>query len=378
MSVFIGANNIISALGFSTKKNVEALLNEKIAVQQHQFSFSESDFCCAKINEEQIEEAFQKISESSAFTQLEKMCILSILDVINQSEIDLGKKENLLIISTTKGNIDVLEKKYIDIPENRAYLTNFTQQIGNYFHCINQPLIVSNACISGVLAIVIGKRLIEAGKYKNIIVCGADIISEFTLSGFKSFNALSSEPSKPFDKNRIGINLGEAAASVLLSSDKISNIEVIGGSSANDANHISGPSRTGEGLFKAVSEALTQAKINEVDFISGHGTATEYNDEMESIAFSRAHLNHIPIHSLKGYYGHTLGAAGVLESIIALEALKSNVLIQSYGFNEQGTSEKLNVIPKTTFHPIETCLKTASGFGGCNAAVIYKKTNSNK
>ena len=373
MTTYLGANNIISPLGYTTAQNFDALVQGKIAVSKQQFPFSETVFCCAKIDETMLNNYFSESSKVTFYTHLEKMCILSIQDIVKQSGLDFTDKKNLLIISTTKGNIDVLEGAYENLNGNRAYLPVFAKTIGDYFGCASIPLVISNACISGILSIIAGMRFIESGIYTNVVVCGADIVSEFTLSGFKSFNALSDEPGKPFDKNRAGINLGEAAASILLSSDKISSIKISGGNSANDANHISGPSRNADGLFQAIEKTLQDSKINTVDLISAHGTATDFNDEMESIAFSRAQLNHIPLNSLKGYYGHTLGAAGVLESIIAVTSLGSNTLIQSKGFELDGTSKELNVIKKTEQKLINSCLKTASGFGGCNAAAIFEK-----
>lgn len=373
MSVFFGAHNIISPLGFNSRENFDALVSGKSALTKHIFSFSEKPFFCSKLNEGNVDRTFSTLSNPHDYTHLEKLCILSINDVIKQSGIDLQTKDTLLILSTTKGNVDVLENKYPHLSPKRAYLPVFAKTIGDHFKSENTPLVVSNACISGLLAIIIAKRFIENKNYKNIIVCGADLVSEFTLSGFKSFNAMSEEACKPFDANRVGINLGEAAASILLSETKLSNVAILSGSSANDANHISGPSRTGDGLYQAVSETFKAAAKDKVDFISAHGTATEYNDEMESMAFSRAGLNAIPLNSLKGYYGHTLGAAGVVESIISIQALEENKLIKSLGFEVPGTTKPLNVIEVTEDKELKSCLKTASGFGGCNAAAIFEK-----
>ncbi|PBQ31189.1 beta-ketoacyl synthase [Sphingobacteriaceae bacterium] len=378
MSVFFGAHNIISPLGFTSRENFDALLNGKSALKKKSFPFSEKEIFCSTLEESEVDKRFSKLGNAKNFTHLEKLSILSVKDVVDQSGIDLSDKNNLLIVSTTKGNIDILENNYPHLPQKRAYLTEFAKIVGDFFKSVNTPIVVSNACISGLLAIIIAKRFIDADKYKNIIVCGADLVSEFTLSGFKSFNAMSDEACKPFDANRTGINLGEAVASILLSYDKLSNIQIISGASANDANHISGPSRNGDGLYQAVTETLAKANKTNVDFISAHGTATEYNDEMESIAFSRAGISSSPLNSLKGYYGHTLGTAGVLESIISILSLQENTLIKSMGFEIPGTSQVLNMITKTeTKDPIaiglKTCLKTTSGFGGCNAAAIFEK-----
>ncbi|MGZ3863738.1 MAG: beta-ketoacyl synthase N-terminal-like domain-containing protein [Bacteroidia bacterium] len=331
-------------------------------------------FCTSTIDDKALESEFaKKTSSSKKFTRLEKMCLLSVKEILETSKADPENKKTLLIISTTKGNIDILEGAYKkEIPEERVYLSEFAATIAQYFNFSNRPVVISNACISGLLGLIMAKRFLERGQYDNIIVCGGDIVSSFTLTGFRSLSALSNEPCRPFDKSRKGINLGEAAASILVSSNPSENcVELIGGSSSNDANHISGPSRTGEGLFQCLNEVLKE----QPDFINAHGTATEYNDEMEAIAFSRMKLEQIPVNSFKSYYGHTLGAAGVLESILCMESLKQNKLIASAGFKETGTSVKLNVIERNVNQSLNSCLKTASGFGGCNASAIFKKYN---
>lgn len=373
MAVYLGANNSVSPLGVTTQQNFAAILQAKTGIKQWQFPFSDAVFFCSKIEDDNLNENFSRLGNVHQYTRLEQMCIISITDVVQQSGVDLKSKDTLLILSTTKGNVDILENKYTDIPAERAYLPAFSKVIANYFNTANTPLVVSNACISGLLAIIIAKRFIENGTYKNIVVCGADIISEFTLSGFKSFNALSNGVCKPFDKNRTGINLGEAASTILLSSNKIGEVVLLAGSSANDANHISGPSRTGDGLFQAMSNTLSIARESSIDFISAHGTATEYNDEMEAVAFTRIGLQNTSLNSLKGYYGHTLGAAGVLETVISVEALLADTLIHTIGFEQSGTTQPLNIIEKNKTLPLKVFLKTASGFGGCNAAALFEK-----
>ena len=190
---------------------------------------------------------------------------------------------------------------------------------------------------------------------------------------------MSDSPCKPYSKNRTGITLGEAAASVLVTSDSDllipESVIIKGEASCNDANHISGPSRTGEGLFRSVSGAFKEASLRPamIDYISAHGTATIYNDEMEAIAFSRLNLETVPLNSLKGYFGHTLGAAGLLETIVAMYSVHQNLLFSSMGFDELGVSKPLAVIEEIESKPLKTFLKTASGFGGCNTAVIFQK-----
>jgi len=261
--------------------------------------------------------------------------------------------------------------------EDRVHLWKSAEIIGQYFKSESTPQVVSNACISGVLALILGDRLIKQGKYKNVIVTGCDVLSEFIVSGFQSFYSLSKDVCKPFDKDRTGLTLGEGVGTIVLTSDPDicpdPKIEIITGAGSNDANHISGPSRTGEGLFIAINDVLKGS--TDIDYISAHGTATPYNDDMESIAFERNNLTQIPVNSFKGFIGHTLGAAGVIESIFCFESMRKNTLIKTYGLENPGTVENINVLIENRQKPVIKVLKTASGFGGSNAAILFKKSD---
>lgn len=286
----------------------------------------------------------------------------------------LQQENTRVILCTTKGEIDELEA---GAPE-AAQLYKLAGFLKEKYKLGRTPAIVSSACISGLLGIINAARMIRQGAADHVLVIGADLVSRFTLSGFISFYATAPGVCKPYDKNRLGINLGEAAASVVVSNDPGIFKEVsgnyLGGASANDANHISGPSRTGEGLFRSVTKAMAEAELDKstIDFISAHGTATVFNDEMEAIAFDRLEMNNIPLNSMKGYFGHTLGAAGLLETLIGLESLKQHTLLQSLGFEEQGTSKRINVLQQNLKGDFKTMLKTSSGFGGSNAAAIFE------
>jgi 3-oxoacyl-[acyl-carrier-protein] synthase-1 len=312
------------------------------------------------------------------FTRLEKMFIVSIHEAVKETGTTLFGSNSLLVISTTKGNIELLEEGKKDFPDpGRIYLWKMADVIGTFFGFVNRPVVVSNACISGVLALSTAARLIDAGLYNHIVVAGGDLLSEFVISGFLSFQALSPEPCKPFDINRNGLSLGEGCGTVVISSEfKKSTVLTVSGSAiTNDANHISGPSLTGEELAMAIGNALKEAglKPDEVSFVSAHGTATPYNDEMESKALEIACLQDIPVNSFKGYWGHTLGAAGVIESIATIRSMENNLLFRSAGFNELGVPVPLNVIRENVHTPVQNCLKIASGFGGCNAAIVFRK-----
>ncbi|MCB0452093.1 MAG: beta-ketoacyl synthase [Aequorivita sp.] len=378
---FVSYNNIISSLGFDSETVVDNISKGISGLEKKEdVSLLPEPFCASIISSEKIKEEFNKIADASKYTKLEQMLILSLGKVIEASNIPLNEKVGL-IISTTKGNIDALEKEN-NFPKNRAYVSELGKTIQNFFGFKNEAIVLSNACVSGILAISAAKRFICEGKYDHIFITSGDLVTKFILSGFSSFQALSAEPCKPYDKNRIGINLGEVVASVLVTSSEENlpkeAVEILGDATCNDANHISGPSRTGEGLFRSVKSALKEANITaaEIDYISAHGTATPFNDEMEAIAFNRLEMDNVPLNSLKGYFGHTLGASGLLETIVGMHSMKKNTLFISKGFDELGVSQKINIIKTNTPKTLNTFLKTASGFGGCNTAVIFKKTNN--
>ncbi|MBS1646974.1 MAG: beta-ketoacyl synthase [Bacteroidetes bacterium] len=369
-SAYIQHSNIISPLGFNTAENFTSVCQGISGVKDYSSS-SQKKYYAAALNNTLLDAFFCSQTKCNPlyYTRAEKMSILSAQDVINTSNIEVSNPRTLFIFSTTKGNVELLENKSAYIPENRIYLYETAHAVSLALGFKNKPLVISNACISGLLALIVAKRLIENNQYDSIIITGVDVLSDFILSGFNSLNALSTEACKPFDKDRSGINLGEAAATVLLSKErKEKSVRMEAAYSSNDANHISGPSRTGEGLYQCLQKIQTK---NTPDFINAHGTATIYNDEMEAVAFSRAGLQGVPVASFKNYYGHTLGAAGVVESILCVESLRQEKMIASKGFEKQGTSVALNVIQNTHHKKSTSCIKTASGFGGCNAVALY-------
>lgn len=372
--IYITDYNCVTPLGFDVKSNWNALLEGKSGVALHRIIDNNEAFFVSTIDSEKLEEEFNKHFDNQNFTRLEKMFLLSLKPLLERHSIS---DDTAFILSTTKGNISLL-KNESTLPEG-VYLSKLAQKLADFFGFKTKPIVVSNACVSGLMAISVAKNMIQAGKYKDAFVVAGDEISEFVISGFNSFQAIGSEPCKPYDKSRNGINLGEATAAAYITSTPSENekfkFKVAGDSAINDANHISGPSRTGDGLYASVQNAMKEAKVSseQIDFISAHGTATLYNDEMEAIAFNRMHLQNVPLNSMKGYYGHCLGASGLLESIISMESALNSTLIPSKNFKEVGISQDLNIIKENQSAEIKYILKTASGFGGCNAAIVLEK-----
>ena len=307
------------------------------------------------------------------YTCMERLVLATLGGVVARSGVTPADKRALIVLATTKGEIGSLGSA----PE-RCDLNRTAEVVGRHFGAAHRPLLISNACISGVSAIVIAARLIRSGRYDHVFVAGFDLLSDFIVSGFNAFKSVSPTLCRPYDASRDGLTLGEACGAVLLTRDQRlsgTGVSVVGGGISNDANHISAPSRTGDGLWYAIRAALAEAGTGagEVGLVNTHGTATVYNDEMESKALHLAGLCGVPCNSLKPYFGHTLGASGVIESIVTVRELCEGTCFGVKGYAECGVPYPPDVSAAHREIRTDTALKTASGFGGCNAAVVFRR-----
>lgn len=368
---YITAGSIISSLGFGTKENFSHIRACRSGIARvEDATLFDSPFMAGRIDEERLRSAVSA-QKLEGYTRMEQLFILSLSDTIRQSGVDPSDPDCGLIISTTKGNIDALYES------NNCQLYEMAVRIVACLGCLHEPMVISNACISGVSALIVASRLIEAGRYKHILVAGGDLLTRFVVTGFQSFKSVSPTICKPYDAARDGLTLGEACGSVLVTSDaalvKEDRAVILeGGSITNDANHISGPSRTGDGLYYAISQAMGEAGVqpDDISFVNAHGTATLYNDEMESKALHLAGLDRLPLNSMKSYWGHTLGASGIIEAIACMEELRSGEVFGTLGFESCGVPYPLSVSAEHRTVRTVRCVKTTSGFGGCNAAVV--------
>ena len=404
LNIYITAHTLISSLGFGISENRKAIHDYRSGIRMQEAGrISDNPILAGMIDSAELEKRAKEQLEKrakeldiSSYTRLEQLFILTIQEVISQSGVNLQEPDCALLLSTTKGNIDLLsvqEKRTspnepgdsvqstIDNPsflqelsaDSPTFLWKMAERIGHFFEAANQVEVISNACISGVSALVVAKRWIESGRYKRVIVAGGDILSHFITSGFLSFRSVSAHRCRPYDIQRDGLSLGEACGAVLLETQGNANhIILSGGAISNDANHISGPSRTGDGLALAINQAMEEAGAlpEDISFINAHGTATVYNDEMESKAIHLAGLSAVPVNSLKPYFGHTLGASGIIETILCIEQLKEGIYYGILGYETLGVPMPITVYNTHQPMPMKCCIKTASGFGGCNAALV--------
>lgn len=369
------ADNIISPLGGTSEENFKAVLNGDTMLKRQDGTFGlPESFCASLFNRKDINQLLdEKLGAIDNLTFFEKLCVLSAKRAIEGCNLSPREANVVFILSTTKGNVDCLDD---NLSDPRCYLAESAGKIAKYFGNPNLPLVVSNACISGVCAQIAAVRELLSGRYRYAVVIGGDILSKFIVSGFQSFKALSPVQCKPYDKDRIGLNLGEAFGTLILKAGKPSNEEdwqYVASSIHNDANHISGPSRAGEGSYRVLSDILKEISVDDIGFVNVHGTSTAYNDEMESIAIHRANLDSVPINGLKGYYGHTLGAAGIIETILSMKAIENGVILPTKGFDTIGTSYHVNISNQARKTDKSAFIKILSGFGGSNAGISYQK-----
>jgi 3-oxoacyl-[acyl-carrier-protein] synthase II len=287
-----------------------------------------------------------------------------------------------LLTASTKGCVDVMERLQCGGPADPARLpmADLLRRLAARFGLAATGININAACASSTIAVARAASLIAAGRSEAVLVVCADLVSEFVFSGFSALQALSPTVCRPFDRHRDGLTLGEGGAALLLMSCERAaregrpNLGVVAGwGAANDATHITAPARDGCGLIASVQQALTRASIGSeaIGAISAHGTATPYNDAMELTAFRTLFgARPLPMHSIKGAIGHTLGAAGGIEVALGLKCLATGQLPPTVGLREAEAAGEGMVSPAVQPITGRYLLSTNSGFGGVNAALI--------
>lgn len=386
---YIIADNIISPLGETSEDNYLSVKSGRSGIRAYEpgtcnipegfyasLLFEDFETLALRSAQKAIGNAQKNIAKEQKNIGNAQKNIANEQKNIGNAQLELKGKRTAFILSSTKGNI-----------EENISLADSAQRIASQLGIDAKPIVVCNACISGLSALILGNRLIDSGLYDAAIVCGCDTPRQFILSGFQSLKALSPEPCRPFDMERMGLNLGEAAATLILSKNPIqgNSWRMGDGFIRNDAFHISTPSKTADGLYlslqrtlesfkKEVSSACEQIDLKaHLAFINAHGTATLFNDQMESVAIGRAGLSDLPANAYKSFWGHTMGAAGILETIISMKAIDDDTILGTRGFSELGVSGKMNICAENRPTDKKGFIKMLSGFGGCNATIWAAK-----
>ena len=365
------ADNIVSPLGKTTEQNYQAVKQGETALSYHTTKWDIPEpFTASVFSETQNQEM-----AVAGLTRFESMVVCSVRQALAETAFDIAAKNVVFILSTTKANVELLGSA--EAQSDVLHPGESAARIAKVLGITTSPVVVCNACISGLSGIILAQRLLESKTYDYAIVCGADVLDKFIISGFQSFKSMAEHACRPYDIERLGMNLGEAAATIVLSATPALEDTpwAIGcGTVRNDAHHISTPSNKGEGAYRCLLPAIHATSVDSLALVNAHGTATMFMDQMESVAIQRAGLAGMLVNSLKGYYGHTLGAAGVLETVLTMHALDDHTLIGTRGFEELGVSGKIEVSATNAETDKHTFIKLISGFGGCNAALLATKT----
>lgn len=393
--IAITGMGIISAIGTTVAENFDALLQGKHGLSRlTQFeTIHQSDIFVGEVkwSNRELTDLLELPSEHS-FTRTALLGAYAAKRAVESAGIkDINAYKTGLISSTSVGGMDFTEKYFYDYftdPETQKFISSHnggdsSKKIANYLGIEEMVTTISTACSSAANAVMMGCRLIQSGKLDRVIVGGTDALSKFTVNGFKTLMILSDTHNAPFDQNRKGLNLGEAAAYLVLESDRVIAQEnktvlgyVLGYGNANDAFHQTASSEEGEGAFLAMQKALKLAGLSadKIDYVNAHGTATGNNDLSEGRALLRIFDNKVPeMSSTKPFTGHTLAAAGGIEAVFSLLALENQVVYPNLNFKTP--MEEFNLIPQTRLihKPINYILSNSFGFGGNCSTLIFSK-----
>ncbi len=394
--VAITGMGIISAIGNNVAENYQALLEGKSGIGRisHIDTVHKNYIMVGEVpfpNEElEIRLGLDADNNYPRTALLGAFAAKQAVEDANIGEID--KYRTGLISATSVGGMDHTEQYYYEYLENEAlrkyieshHAGDSTQKIAEQLG-IKQSLVttISTACSSAANAIMFGARLIKTGRLDRVVVGGADCLSKFTLNGFKTLMILSDTYNTPFDENRNGLNLGEAAAFLVLESDAVAKAEnkkvlayLKGFGNANDAYHQTASSEYGDGAALAMEKALKVANLNpnQIDYINAHGTATANNDLSEGRAILKVFGDAVPdFSSTKAFTGHTLAAAGAIEAVYSVLALQNNVIFPNLNFKTP--MKEFNLVPITSpkRKELNTVLSNSLGFGGNCSTLIFSK-----
>lgn len=290
-----------------------------------------------------------------------------------------------LILATTKGDMEPVEAWLNADDQNKQpsippLLSDSLRLLADQFGLAGPKMVVSTACSSGLTALIDAAMMVQAGEAKQMVVCAADIAGGFIQDGFKSLKAIAPTRCRPFDRRREGLALGSAAAACLVAAadDAVPSIHgpsviLEGWGMSSDATHLTAPDRSASGLIRAVRQSLANIGSGAIDAVILHGTGTAYNDAMEALTMQMIFQHRPYITAAKGFLGHTLGAGGVIETALAAWMLHRQVVPAITGLEEPQWPELNFVHGHAETAPLQRVLKTASGFGGLNAAIVLKR-----
>ena len=397
--VVVTGIGILTSLGTGKQIHIDAFSNKRTGLRyaKHLQSIHTPEIVLGEINQSNSQLALSAglPGGDNGYTRTSLLSIVAMQELLNGLDTNILKEEKFAFINAnTVGGMDKMEQYYTSLiakgtdPAHLKYIQAFdcshsTDATVKHFGLKPFMATISTACSSSANALMLGARMIKQGVVTRAICGGCDALSRFTVNGFNSLKNVDKLPSKPFDQNRNGLNIGEAAGYCLLEAETAAQrrgatilAEFTGYANTNDAYHSTSPSPGGEGALATMLQALQMAGLQAIDigYINAHGTATQNNDLAEGRAIEKLFGNKTPFSSTKPYTGHTLAAAGVIESIFSLWAMESGITIPNLNFETQ--MEELTISPVTTLipgMPVNHILSNSFGFGGSNVSLVFSK-----
>lgn len=392
--IAITGMGIVSAIGLNVAENLESLKSVKHGISKIENIDTRlrDSILVGEIKKSNQELAdMLGIDVNNYFSRTALLGLLAAKEAVLSANISLKDDDVGFINSTSVGGMDITETYYQDYLETNAHhqfievhdAGSNTELIAEQLGLKGFVTTISTACSSAANAIMLGAEMIRTGRLDRVIVGGMDALSKFTMNGFNSLMILSDTYNKPFDDNRKGLNLGEAAAYLVLESEasvKKRNQKPIaflrGYANANDAFHQTASSDYGDGAFLAMKKALEVSELNlsEIDYVNVHGTATPNNDLSEGRALIQLFSRETPdFSSTKPFTGHTLAAAAGVEAVFSILALQENLIYPNLNFETK--MEEFDLIPNTKLKTkkIEVALSNSFGFGGNCSSLIFSK-----
>lgn len=301
--------------------------------------------------------------------------------------LDCSPPRLAVVVGTALGGVDELDRAVLGDPSLRRAVGGLydspAHRLAAWIGARGPVLTISTACASGATALGVGADLLASDAADLVVAGGYDTLCRFVMRGFDALRSLTRERVRPFDRRRSGLLLGEAAALVVLARDQDARGRsrlgrLLGHASTSDGSHVAAPDPEGRGLGRAIAAAVAQAGVtaSAIDFVSAHGTGTPINDRIETAVLKRSlgsRAHEIPVNSIKGALGHTMGAAATLEAIMCLLAARHGVVPQTVGFEEADQDCDLDYVPGSPRSAgVSVSLSTSLGFGGCNAALVLQ------
>lgn len=389
MKVFVTGIGVVSAIGLTVDENYRSLLNKKSGITTLQLSVEQKSIKAGSIAKSNAELKQMLSISNGYFSRTSLLGIIAAEQAMGKNFHD-KKLRTGFISSTSVGGMDETEKYYRQVLKNLPVDYNLTrthdsgntsENIAAYLKFSGYINTLSTACSSAANAIMLAARMIEQGKLDRVLVGGTDPITDFTIKGFQSLMIYDDEWCKPFDHNRNGLNLGEGAGFLLLESEQSINISdnapiciLTGWHNAADAYHQTASSPDGKGATIAMKNALNKANLepDEISYINAHGTGTKNNDLSESIAIKNVFGQSIPpFSSTKAFTGHTLAAAGAIEAVYSVLAIKNSMHFSGLNYNEPLAETLMHPVTEPTPALTKHVMSNSFGFGGNNSSLIF-------